>query len=250
MDTLQTLDSIKYWNMWHEGLPGFIRAHYDRHPRRLRILEAGCGSQCHMDMTGLDYSLTGVDVSEEVLKRRIEKNDLDQMVVADLRTVEFGESEFDVIYCSYVLEHISGAEALLDKFFHWLRPGGLLLLLIPDRDTIKGLATRVTPFWFHVNYFKYIRRQPTAGKPGFGPFRTYLDKVVSRRGMHKYCEERGCKVIAEHGNTFDVEGDFGVFSPLYRLVLGFISLMTFHKIQSTHSDLMFVIKKNGSDDVG
>ena len=42
---------------------------------------------------------------------------------------------------------------------------------------------------------------PNAGKPGYDPFPVFYDDVVSRRGIHRYCAERGCKVHDEAGSA-------------------------------------------------
>ena len=87
-----------------------------------------------------------------------------------------------MIYNSYVLEHIDGADGVQAKFSNWLKPGGILILRIPDRDSVRGFVARLTPFWFHVFYVKYIVGLRQAGTTGFGPFRTFYDPIVSQGG--------------------------------------------------------------------
>ena len=73
-------------------------------PQELRILEAGCGRSWPLKLSR-PYQLTGIDMDQAALSAR---KDLNSAVVGDLRTAEFAERSFDVIYSSYVLEHIRG----------------------------------------------------------------------------------------------------------------------------------------------
>src|SRR6266446_1582470 len=147
----------------------------------LQILEAGCGQFWPLDLKDIQFTLTGSDIDEDVLHlRRAKHNDLSEMIVGDLRFLDPEENKYDVIYNSYVLEHIDSAEGVLEKFSKWLKPKGILILRIPDRNSVRGFFTRVTPFWFHMFYAKYIVRLRGAGTTGFGPFRTFYDPIVSR----------------------------------------------------------------------
>jgi SAM-dependent methyltransferase len=247
MDKLETLDPKSFWEIRHTGLSRLIRDYYHRDRNRIRILEAGCGRQWVLDMTGIDYTLTGVDVSKEALEiRRDQENDLDDIIVGDIRTVELKPASYDVIFCSYVLEHIQGAEQVLDNFFRWLKPNGLLLLLIPDRHTVTGLLTRITPHWFHIAFHKYIKKTPNAGMPGFQPFPTFYDKIVSRIGINDYCWKHGYKTLYEYGHRPHLRELFGVLSPLISVFFTFISMASRNKLSCTHDDLLFVIENAAS----
>ena len=101
------------------------------------------------------------------------------------------------MFSSYVLEHLEQPDVALDRFFDWLRPGGLCALIIPDKDTAKGFATRFSPFFVHVWYYRWVKGRPTAGKPGYEPYRTFYKSVVCRKGLRAYAEARGHRVVAE-----------------------------------------------------
>src|SRR5688572_850169 len=134
----------------------------------LNILEAGCGQTWALNLQGVNYHLTGVDVDRAALEIRKHKTkDLDEIVEGDLCTVDLRENQYDVIYNSYVLEHIDGAETVMKNFLRWLKPGGIMILRFPDRQTAYGFMTRFSPFWFHVFFKKVLMGDPNAGKPGF-----------------------------------------------------------------------------------
>jgi 2-polyprenyl-3-methyl-5-hydroxy-6-metoxy-1,4-benzoquinol methylase len=91
----------------------------------IRILEAGCGQRWLVKLDGVKYHLTGVDLDQHALalRQQIQK-DLHETIVGDLRTVDLGSGRFDVVFSSFVLEHIPGAEKVLGSFVRWLRPEG------------------------------------------------------------------------------------------------------------------------------
>lgn len=212
---------------------------------RLEILEAGCGRHWPIDLNGLDYSLTGIDIDETALKLREEtQGDLSLIVVGDLRTAGFDNSSFDIIYNAFVLEHISGAAQVLNNFTQWLKPGGIIILKIPNRDSVKGFITRLTPFWFHVAYKKYIRGIKTAGEPGFGPYPTPFDEVVSRQGIHSFCRNHDLEVVGEYYNALTEQKDSMRLAR--RLETGFSTLLqwaSFGRLSADYIDMVYIIQK-------
>lgn len=210
----------------------------------LRILEAGCGTTWPLHLDGVEYALTGIDLDANALAtRQRTARPEDRLLRGDLRERQlFGAGQFDVIYNSFVLEHVDGAERVLDNFLYWLGPEGVLVLRIPDRDSVYGFITRVTPLWFHVLYKKYVRGMANAGKPGYDPFPTYYDDVVSRRGMHRYCRERGCTVREEAGSANYLPRR-GLAALCVPIVVRLVALASLGKLTWRHNNLTFVIQK-------
>jgi len=209
----------------------------------LHILEAGCGQYWPLDLKDVQFTLTGNDIDGDVLHlRKAKHNDLDGMVVGDLRFLDLEKNKYDVIYNSYVLEHIDGAEGVLESFSNWLKPGGILILRIPDRDSVRGFVARVTPFWFHTFYVKYIVGLRQAGTTGFGPFRTFYDPIVSRAGIHEFCQKNGFVIKEEygHGSYLDSQGISGV---LIYLFVRAVSLLSLGKLAWDHTDITYLLEK-------
>jgi SAM-dependent methyltransferase len=212
----------------------------DRGP--LHILEAGCGQYWPLDLKGIQFTLTGNDIDKDVLHlRKAKHNDLNEMIVGDLRFLDLEKNGYDVIYNSYVLEHIEGAERVLENFSNWLKPRGILILRIPDRNSVRGFVTRVTPFWFHLFYVKYIVGLRDAGKTGFGPFPAFYDPIVSRAGIYEFCRKNGFIVKEEFGHgSIESKGIRGV---LIYLLVRTVSLFSLGKLAWEHSDLTYVLEK-------
>lgn len=64
--------------------------------------------------------------------------DMDVPIVGDLCTVQLPEGSFDVVYSAFVLEHVQQADTALENFVRWLRPGGLLILRLPERNSASA----------------------------------------------------------------------------------------------------------------
>lgn len=208
----------------------------------VRILEAGCGQRWALRLDGIQYFLTGVDSDPQALDiRKNVKKDLDEAVVGDLRTVIFDPAKFDVIYNSFVLEHIHGAEGVLQSFVRWLKPGGLMIIRIPDPDSVQGFITRITPHWFHVFYYRHILKYKNAGLPGYAPYRTYYDPVVSRRGLHRFCERNKLTIKAEFGDAYWRPGH-GSIQAVINLIKRAIKIVSFGKLSDRHTNLLYILQ--------
>ena len=122
----------------------------------------------------------------------------------------------------------------------WLKPGGLLFLRFPARNSAYGFITRITPFWFHVFYQKYILGYRNAGKPGWGPFPTFYDKVLSRKEFHEFCKKHGLFIREEYGMNF-TKACF--FTLLERWFVKIIHVVSFGKLASDHNNLTYILEK-------
>ena len=207
----------------------------------IRILEAGCGQHWLVKLDGVKYHLTGVDLDQHALelRRKIQK-DLDEAIVGDLRTVNLGSGRFDVVFSSFVLEHIPGAEKVLESFVRWLRPGGIVILRIPDPNSVYGFLARKSPHWFHVLYYRLLGNR-NAGKPGYAPYPTYYDPLVSRSGIRKFCAKNGISIELEVGDGYWRPGR-GKQRTMIAAVKRLVSLLSLGQLSYTHTNLLYVLR--------
>ena len=170
------------------------------------------------------------------------EGDLDRAIIGDLCDMNLDQEEFDIIYCVNVIEHINGAEQVLKNFFTWLKPKGLLILVFPDRNSVFGFITRILPHWVHVLFYKYVKGYSNTGKPGFGPFPTCYDKIVSRRAIHDYCYRHGRNIVLEYGRPYDFK-KLGWLASGTRVMFDFFQYISFGKLTADHSGLVYAIEK-------
>ncbi len=71
------------------------------------------------------------------------------------------DSLFDFVYSSHTLEHVADASMALRNWYRVVRPGGYLLLFVPDRDLYekqRRLPSRFNPE--HRRFFLLDRDDP------------------------------------------------------------------------------------------
>jgi SAM-dependent methyltransferase len=234
---LQTVDS---WAADAELLSRSIR----NLPGPLEILEAGCGREWPIKLDGLPYRLTGIDLDEAALRSRVrDVGDLHDAIVGDLAEPgTIPANRYDVVYSSFVLEHIRDAEAALANMMSGLKRGGLLLLRIPDRNCVYGWTVRRTPFSVHVGYYRFVLGIADAGRPGFAPYPAYHAPIVSRRGIRDFCERNRCEILQEVGHTYYLRGK-GLVPLATGTYARAMSVLSFGSLAWRHNNLTYVIRR-------
>lgn len=101
------------------------------------VLDLGCSSGGFLQSlkdTGL--KLHGIEISEHEAQRA-RTNSGAQVFVGEILDADFAPESFDVVTCFHVLEHVYNPREVLAKVRHWLKPGGIFYLLIPNIETIE-----------------------------------------------------------------------------------------------------------------
>ena len=202
----------------------------------LEILEAGCGRQWPLKLSGLRYRLTGIDQDEAALNHRRDViHDLDVCILGDLHDLKLDEDSFDLIYCSYVLEHVRDASRVISNFSKWLKIGGVLVVKIPDPQSVHGFFASHTPHWFHILYYKLILRQKTAGQPGYPPYPTRYSTSITREGFKSDCAANSLGVLEIVG--------FGQYPQTIKWFATAVNFFTFGRLAASHASQAFICKK-------
>jgi SAM-dependent methyltransferase len=209
----------------------------------LRVLEAGCGQSWPIRMPALHLQITGIDLDAEALRIRQERHtDLDEAIVGDLRNVSLPANAFDVAYCAFVLEHVAGAEVVLDALVAAVRPGGRVVILVPNGKSVYGFMSRHAPLRAAVLYKKHIEGLKDAGKPGHAPYTTVYDPVVTLGGMRDYARRAGLTIIEEYGIDYTIYS----FAPTRRVLrwgLRVIAAGSRGRLTASHNNLGFVLER-------
>jgi SAM-dependent methyltransferase len=123
------------------------RAMLDQHVRPGdRILHVGCG----WDRSGIARrylprgEVVGVDLDARAGERYPGR-----FWRADVSRLPFAASTFDVACAEYVLEHVADPGSCFAEVSRVLRPGGVFVVLTPNRWSYKALAAAATPHWIH-----------------------------------------------------------------------------------------------------
>jgi len=110
-----------YWTPWRKANFDFLKSILDFVPSKSEIIDVGAGVQHFSELTknfstvALDfYPYTNIDVCLDFTK-----------------WLPFKKNTFDIAILSNVLEHIADPNALLSNLSKVLRPGGLIIAMVP-----------------------------------------------------------------------------------------------------------------------
>ncbi|MFV2174251.1 class I SAM-dependent methyltransferase [Actinomadura sp. LOL_016] len=233
--------------------------------QRIHILEAGCGWGTGLNLGDRARVVTGVDMDVPELRAyTCERTDLDSWHLGDLRTVPLPPRSYDVVHASHLLERVPHAELVLDRFVAALKPGGLLLVRMRDRDTAFGFLDRTLP-----HRLRPVRRRrrprpgrtvprgaharvgpdgPGTAEPALAPAAptspppAVYDRVASWQGLRWYCTMRGLVVAEEYTSRASIDG-LGAGTGPADLLCRLVSLSTRGRLTAAHSDVTLVIRK-------
>jgi SAM-dependent methyltransferase len=171
-------------------LERFVATEFDRADVR-DVLDAGCGFSLPFEFpAGLRF--VGLDASPEALAKNTY---IESGVVGDVESYRFPEAQFDAVLCWTVLEHLAHPRRAVENMAWALRPGGLLIVGVPNPRSLKGIVTRLTPHRFHVWVYRHLLRYPGAGTPGFGPYPTYLRSEIAPENLQCLARSSGLERI-------------------------------------------------------
>lgn len=200
------------------------------------MLEAGCGRRSPVQPK-TRLRLVGVDEDERALRWRAENiRDLDEYHVASLNDVSLEPQSFDVIYCSYVLEHAHGVAQILDNFARWIRPGGRIVIRVPDGRSVYGFLAKWTPHWSHVLVKRYVFGAKNAGKPGYDPYPVVYEEAISENAMRHWTRERGYSLEVLRN------GHYLVKEPWLKPFVVLSSVVSLGFLEWRHANLTFIIR--------
>ena len=102
-----------------------------------RVLELGCGRGDDALALSDRFRVTGVDVSEEQLRRARVKASSADFIKADFTELELPAGSFDAVASFYAFNHVPRERLapLLSRVHDWLVPGGWLLAVFGASDT-------------------------------------------------------------------------------------------------------------------
>ncbi len=127
---------------------------------RSRVLDGGCGTGNYAlllnRLTGA--ATVGLDRSAGMLEKARAKQPLFRWVQGDLRAMPFRSRSFDLVYCLYVLHHVSDdLDAFCEEMCRVLDRGNLLLISTPRYQIEKHPLNQFFPSFGQID----LQRFPT-----------------------------------------------------------------------------------------
>ena len=160
-----------------------------------RVLDLGCGAGrflAALREAGADP--VGVELAEAAAERaRANVPGADVRLLEPDGSLPFGHGEFDLVWCSEVLEHIPDVAHALLEVRRVLKRGGRLLLTVPYHGRLQAAAVALTrfdehfdPLGQHVRFFTRTSLARTLDAVAFAPVEIHraggmLVALASRR---------------------------------------------------------------------
>jgi trans-aconitate methyltransferase len=168
--------------------------------RPLRVLDAGCGEglfAAAIARSHPGWTVVGADVSGELLERaRLGADRLPnlELVEADL-TGDLGADAYHAVVAIECLEEIADDTLALRRMISALRPGGVLVLHVPERDW-KPVLAGSAPAWKHEVRHGYEARELATRLAQLGLER--ISVVATSRGLVRLAQEARDRVADRH----------------------------------------------------
>jgi SAM-dependent methyltransferase len=102
-----------------------------------RALEIGCGAGANLAEIRRRHRqcrTVGVERERQAAAQARGRDGIDQLIEGDVLdcSIDFESGHFDLIVLSHVLEHFAEPEQVLARCRGWLRPGGHMLIALPN----------------------------------------------------------------------------------------------------------------------
>ena len=118
-----------------------------------RILDIGCGSgdqmalwlECGRLAMGLDISPFAVAKGEERGLR---------IFTGEVQDADYPTDHFDIVYANHVLEHAMDPNTMLDGIWRVLKPGGTLIIGVPNISSISFRIFKAK--WYHLDVPRHL----------------------------------------------------------------------------------------------
>ncbi len=119
-------------------------------PRGLRVLDLGCGGGHNGALLKRAGAREVVGVERDPGAAQEARKRLDRVIEGDLAaldTAKLGDEPFDAILASDVLEHLYDAEGVLARAVTRLRPGGAVVISLPNISNVYVFGNLLAKTW-------------------------------------------------------------------------------------------------------
>jgi len=141
------------------------------------VLEVGIGTGLNLPLYPATCRLTGIDLSQEMLDKAVERVQTLAMPnvilkVMDATSMSFGDNEFDKVVATYTISAVPDPVAVLREMRRVVKPGGILVILNhfrSDRRLMGWLEDMVAPVCTRLGWKSNLSLMPLLEQVGFVP---------------------------------------------------------------------------------
>jgi len=118
-----------------------------------RLLDVGCASGRFIrQMREIGWQVAGIEFDPEAARKAREITP--EIFEGDPTAASFPPGRFDVITAFHVIEHLPDALGTLRRMVHWLAPGGLIIVEVPN---VTGVGGRVFGrYWSGLDFPRHL----------------------------------------------------------------------------------------------
>lgn len=150
--------------------------HLDLKPED-RVLEVGIGTGLNLPLYPPAVRLTGIDLSQEMLDKAVERVQTLAMPnvtlkVMDATSMDFGDNEFDKALATYTISAVPDPVAVLKEMRRAVRPMGTIVILNhfrSERRTIGRIEDLLAPLCTRLGWKSNLPLRPLLKQVGLVP---------------------------------------------------------------------------------
>jgi len=141
------------------------------------VLEVGIGTGLNLPLYPPTCKLTGIDLSQEMLDKAVERVETLAMPnvtlkVMDATSMDFGDDEFDQALATYTISAVPDPVAVLREMRRVVKPGGVLVILNhfrSERRVMGWLEDLVAPVCTRLGWKSNLALKPLLAQVGLEP---------------------------------------------------------------------------------
>jgi SAM-dependent methyltransferase len=243
LSTLQDAPAAPPFGRNKAAMTKLVEQLFGGREREVEVLEVGGGAVSRLRLQNARDTVLEID------ERSLQGSTYaDEIIIGSIETIDLPDRDFDVAAFFFVLEHVSSPRIALTRAIDLLRPGGLLVIAGPNPRSLQGLVTRYTPHWAHVAFYRLIKRDPMAGRPGYAPFPTHLSEDATFEQIIQIAGQRRCKLIYEEHyvgpNVEQLRERSRILHGVYQAASLALKLGTRSRLGAPTSDFALVFQKD------
>ncbi len=153
-------------------------------PAQMALLEMGCGDgHLLLEAERRGYSVTGLEYSSHAAARAQAKLRRGRILVGDLANQPLPDESFDICILADVIEHVRDPRGTLQALWRKLRPGGLLVVATPTRDSWSARFMGSHWMEFKLEHLSYFSRRT-------------LEALLCQSGFENLATTQGRKYVS------------------------------------------------------
>ncbi len=127
---------------------------------------------------------------------------VDVDIVTDAEDLNgIGDESQDFIVAFHVLEHVPGTLRTLETWLNKIRPGGCLLMAVPDKRFTRDALRATTPMEHFVR--DYLEGPDWGAEEHYRDLAINVEKLTDKRKIEEYVERR--EPVAPHYHVWDLQ---------------------------------------------